>query len=257
MRNCVRCAHDATATRGRYDSCMIEPRLLRPEFLSSAAAAGVMFDLQADQHPTVVSGWNQSRLTLHDRGTHFGFAHSGETTLISEHGTFLLRHGMYFAVPGPAEVQGTGAGFVASRVDYRGFFHVGGPVEETGRLRYIDGCSDSLLIAPVMHGDPCLNLLHIPPHTNQTAHTHPSLRTGMVISGEGSCRTPQEDVPLTPGLVFVIPSNRLHSFHTQEQSLRIVAWHPDSDFGPTHGHHPMVNRTLVDGRPVNATGEEP
>ncbi len=108
-----------------------------------------------------------------------------------------------------------------------------------------------------MHGDPCLNLLHIPPHTNQTAHTHPSLRTGMVVSGGGLCRTPRQDVLLTPGLVFVIPPNQLHSFHTQDRSLRIIAWHPDSAFGPTHAHHPMVNRTLVDGRPVNATGERP
>ncbi len=110
---------------------MIEPRLLQPEFLSSAASAGLMFDLQSDQHPTIVSGWNQSRLTLAD-GTHFGFAHSGETNLSSEHGTFPLSPGMYFSVPGPADVQGTGAGFVASRVDYCGFFHIGALSKKLG-----------------------------------------------------------------------------------------------------------------------------
>jgi hypothetical protein len=25
----------------------------------------------------------------------------------------------------------------------------------------------------------------------------------------------------------------------------VIAYHPDSDFGPTHENHPMVNRTIV------------
>ena len=32
-------------------------------------------------------------------------------------------------------------------------------------------------------GDPCLNLLHIPPSTRQSAHTHPSIRVGLIVSG--------------------------------------------------------------------------
>ena len=39
----------------------------------------------------------------------------------------------------------------------------------------------------------------------------------------------------------------LHSFFTRGEALDVLAWHPDSDFGPTHDHHPMVNRTMVDG----------
>ena len=31
----------------------------------------------------------------------------------------------------------------------------------------------------------------------------------------------------------------------------VIAYHPDSDFGPTDDDHPMVNRTIVDGVPVN------
>ena len=137
----------------------------------------------------------------------------------------------------------------------RGLFQIGGPVEETGRLRYIDGCSDTLLIAPPMLGDPCLNLLHIPPGTHQTEHTHPSLRVGIVVDGAGVCRTPDGETPLTPGLVFAIRTDGRHSFHTEDTALRIVAWHPDSDFGPTHAQHPMLNRTLVNGQPVNAAGD--
>jgi hypothetical protein len=29
--------------------------------------------------------------------------------------------------------------------------------------------------------------------------------------------------------------------------LRVIAYHPDSDFGPTHEDHPMINRTMVGG----------
>jgi len=159
---------------------------------------------------------------------------------------------MYFSVPGNMTVEGSGCGFGASLDKYRGMFQLGGPVEESGRLRYIDGCSDTLLIAPPMLGDPCLNLLHIPRGTGQTPHTHPSLRVGMVLAGAGICRTPDGDVRLSPGLVFAIRADGLHSFHTGEHPLRIVAWHPDSDFGPTHESHPMLNRTLVSGRPINA-----
>jgi hypothetical protein len=228
----------------------------QPVFLTSTLSTGPMFDFRSDQHPAMVAGWSRSDLCLDDCGTHFGFVHSGRTTFSTNNGVFDLKAGMYFAVPGTAEIQGTGGGgFVASRIGYRGFFLIGGPIEQTGRLRYINDCTDSLLLGPVTKGDPCLNLLHIPPDTNQTAHTHPSLRIGMIVGGEGFCRTPEGNVPMTPGLVFVIRTGGLHSFHTREQSLRIVAWHPDSDFGPTHEHHPMRNRTLINGHPINATGE--
>jgi hypothetical protein len=29
--------------------------------------------------------------------------------------------------------------------------------------------------------------------------------------------------------------------------MDIVAFHPDSDFGPMHDDHPMINRTIIDG----------
>ena len=47
-------------------------------------------------------------------------------------------------------------------------FQVGGPIEAMGRLRYIDGCTDSLLIPPWRRGEACLNHLHIPPGVEQT-----------------------------------------------------------------------------------------
>jgi hypothetical protein len=206
---------------------------------------GTAVDLRSDPYPTIVYTWKMPQaLELPAIGTHFGFVQTGPTELDSPTGPMRLAAGMYFAVPGSVRLRG-GSGLVITREGYRGFFHIGGPVEKTGRLRYIDGCTDSLLIPPVLLGDPCLNLLHIPPGTRQSAHTHPSIRVGLIVSGSGECVTPTERHLLRPGLGFAIWPGALHSFHTHDEALRVIAYHPDSDFGPTHECHPMVNRTIL------------
>jgi hypothetical protein len=215
-------------------------------FTSYPLRHGLLEDLRADTFPTVLSAWVDHTLPLSPSGTHFGFVHAGPATLHCPSGTFTVGSGMYFAVPGAMHVAG-GTGLVITRLGYEGFFHLGGPVEATGRLRYIDGCTDSLLVAPVQKGDPCLNLLHLPPGTRQTAHTHPSLRIGLVVRGAGQCVTPEGCVALVPGLAFIIRTGALHCFHTDDEPLVVLAYHPDSDFGPTHEDHPMINRTLVPG----------
>ena len=85
-----------------------------------------------------------------------------------------------------------------------------------------------------------------PPHTQQTPHTHPSLRVGLVVRGAGQCVTPNDRTPLEPGRVFIIRADGLHCFHTNTSELLIVAYHPDSDFGPTDTLHPMINRTILE-----------
>lgn len=221
---------------------------------------GLLEDMSDGPLPTTVSGWDSGVLSLASGMTHFGFVCQGRSTLRCAVGQFELTAGMYFRVgcseaqegesPGAtsqAAVGGAGRGIVLSRHDEQGLFMLGGPIEDTGRLRYIDGCTDSLLIPPVIRGDACLNLLHIPPYTHQTQHTHPSLRAGVIVRGRGRCITPSRSVDLVPGCVFVIPADSLHSFHTEDQPLLVIAFHPDSDCGPTHEDHPMVNRTIVDG----------
>ncbi len=204
-------------------------------------------DLRANPFPTQVTTWNgDGPLELPATGTHLGFVLSGPVELTSESGTFHLRSGMYFSIAGRATLRG-GQGLVVTREAYRGFFHLGGPIEETGRLRYIDGCTDSLLIPPVKLGDACLNLLHIPPNTRQSAHTHPSIRVGLIVQGSGVCVTPDARFSLRPGVAFVIAADQLHSFHTDREPLLVIAYHPDSDFGPTDECHPMVNRTILPG----------
>jgi quercetin dioxygenase-like cupin family protein len=97
----------------------------------------------------------------------------------------------------------------------------------------------------VLKGDPCLNLLYLPPGTRQTPHTHPSLRVGLVVRGAGRCLSPAGPVALAPGRAFVIRAGAPHCFHTDDEPLAVVAYHPDSDFGPTHEDHPMINRTVT------------
>jgi hypothetical protein len=157
---------------------------------------------------------------------------------------FSLRAEHYLTAPGPASIAG-GAGLAIVLANYRSVRQLGGPLEPAGRLRYVDGCSDTLLVCPPRLGEPCLNHLHIPAQTDQSEHTHPSLRVGVIARGRGVCRTPAGDVPLTQGLGWLIPSGLRHSFITREQALDVFAWHPDSDFGPTDEDHPMINRTLL------------
>lgn len=183
--------------------------------------------------------------------THFGFVDGGEVELHGPDGTtHQLTEGMYFSVPDEFVLSTQDAdarGIIVSRLGYKGFFQVGGPIEETGRLEYIDGCTDSLLIPPVIKGDACLNLLHFPPGIDQTAHTHPSMRIGLITGGEGWCRIDEERKKLEPGVLFSIQPEGLHAFMTEDSEMTVIAYHPDSDTGPEHDDHPMVNRTIVDG----------
>ena len=165
---------------------------------------------------------------------------------------------MYFSVPSALEIEG-GSGIIVSRLDYHGFFSLGGPIESVGRLRYIDGCSDSLIIPPVRRGDPCLNHLHFPPQIAQTRHAHSSVRVGAVIRGEGRCVVPANDdgtgpdveFPLVAGKIFIIPASGHHGFFTGDCTMDVIGYHPDSDTGPDDDDHPMINRTLVDGVPAS------
>lgn len=153
-------------------------------------------------------------------------------------------------------MNGHGKWVIIQRIGYDAPYMLGGPIEEKGRLKYIDGCSDSLLLSPLKKGDPCMNHLHFPKNINQTMHTHPTLRAGIVARGEGICRWIDEagqlhHTPLRPGLIWVIPPDVKHAFQTFDKAMDVIAYHPDSDFGPTDEEHPMINRTYVNGISAN------
>jgi hypothetical protein len=129
---------------------------------------------------------------LLDGGTHFGYVLDGDPLELElpDGRRYPLYARAYFCVPGRAALRGAGRVEIITRHGYQGMLVIGGRVEPWGRLRYIDGCTDTVLVPPVRRGDPCLNALYFPPHTRQTQHVHPSLRAGVVIAGAGTCKTP-------------------------------------------------------------------
>lgn len=206
-------------------------------------------DVEIDLGGNLLQAMTPHNMTAIQRGSVFGYVAEGTCEILTDHtGAILhLTAGFYFSVRAPATLLHTSAkGILVHRRDYCSFLHIG-VIEHEGRLRYIDGCTDSLLIPPIKRGDPCLNLLYFPPGIDQTMHTHPSERIGMILSGKGICITPDDEIPLKPGMLFCIHPNGQHKFRTVTSDMRVLAYHPDSDFGPTDEDHPMINRTMVDG----------
>ena len=216
------------------------------------------------QFPSYLSAW-QEGVALAETDTHFLYCMKTESTAgvatlefqdrLGNYHTYPMVAGMYAVVPGSAFIAG-GRGLIMSRQNWLGLFSIGGPAEQEGRLKYIDGCTDSLLISPIKMGDPCLNLLYFPPGIDQTRHTHPSDRIGMVMSGQGKCHYWEDDIEhiirLTTNLIFCIHTDGIHKFSTPYgDHMRVLAYHPDSDYGPTDQFHPMINRTIVDGVSAN------
>lgn len=210
----------------------------------------IVEDFSQSQFPTLFRTWQNNVIELPNTGTHFGYVCHGSSDLSCQDkiGMFSLRSGMYFCLPGRGTVGGeNSSGIVITRLDYRGVFNLGGPIESQGRFAYIDGGTSSLLIPPIMLGDPCLNAMYFPPQIHQTLHTHPSDRIGVVVAGMGELETPQTSTNVQPNTIFYIPANQQHKFRTSENSLTLVVFHPESDAGFTHRNHPMLQRTMVNG----------
>lgn len=221
---------------------------------------GLIADYSDTPHPTKVYGFAaRQKLTIDEpRSTAYGFvAGPGPVSFVVDGEYLEVKVGQFFCLPSARRItvgpEG-GMGFLALRLGYMGIRLVGGPVEDVGRLRYIDGCSDTLLVSPPVKGDPCFNLLHFPVGITQTKHTHPTVRAGMIHRGVGRCITEEGESPLLPGHVFLLAPDAVHAFLTDAhpRGMTLTVYHPDSDFGPTHEDHPMLNRTIVGG--VSAKG---
>lgn len=204
-----------------------------------------LIEADPDCGTAIVTSVNGSHREIFTDSTSYGMVCS-DGQLLTAHGKYILKAGMYFVAVGQCEVRAKHA-VVVERVGYKGLPLVGGPVERSGRLRYIDGCTDTLLIGPPVLGDPCLNLLHFPKNIKQTMHTHPSLRCGITLSGRGRAIFPDGEVPLGPGSCWFLQTGGQHAFFTDDSELLVSAWHPDTDTGPSHHDHPMLNRTIVKG----------
>lgn len=186
-------------------------------------------------------------------GTTFGYVLNGSATIIANDQSWPVREGNYFAIHGMFDIADGDALnlWSVTKLGYR-CMPMMGQVESNGRLSYIDGCSDSVLVSMPRYGDPVLNYLHFPTGIYQTQHTHPSIRMGVVISGEGEAFQEKSNYhdgwvkPLKKGCIFMLTEQELHSFRTSSSHMDIIAFHPDSDTGPTDENHSMINRTYID-----------
>jgi hypothetical protein len=189
-------------------------------------------------------------------GTCFGFVAAGAATIGDAHSETRLSKGQWFCMPKGCQISALDPDtrvVISQKTGFTGLRAFGGPIEPLGRLKYIDRCSDTLLAPPPLLGDPCLNHLHFPLGIEQTEHTHPSVRCGVVAGGSGWCETPYGESAREPGLAFLIPTDGRHRFVTDTEPMDVIAYHPDTDWGPTDEEHPMVNRTLVGGKKIDNT----
>lgn len=182
---------------------------------------------------------------VHDKSFYYGFVVSETCSVKNENFSATLSPGMYFSLNSGFELNAHGTVVLFKRLNYTGLNSTGGPVEPIGRQKYIDGCTSTLLLAPAHLGDSCFNYLYFPPNTIQSKHFHPSLRFGVVTGGNGFCHTSNDKIKLEKGDCFYLEENEEHYFSSQQDALSVVAYHPDSDWGPTHEAHPMLNRTIL------------
>lgn len=193
--------------------------------------------------------------TFRGGASYIGVLTSGRAVIHSETRTIYVSAGEFFTrfIPFGNSLQVCGGPFKMMLVEapsYEIQTIYAGAIDirpNSGRLKYIDGCSDTLLVCPAKLGEPCLNVLYFPPFTNQTYHTHPSHRMGVVLQGQGTaCLSEIETLPLQKDTVFFLDKDTEHCFKTETSGMIVVVWHPDSDFGPEDENHPMLNKTIID-----------
>lgn len=207
-------------------------------------------DLRNTMYPCMGTKVFNESYTATPYSTVYGYVIAGTVNLPN---SWVAKEGEYFSYAVRSE-QATfvaaGSAIFIEKLGYSGQNNLGGPIEESGRLCYIDGCSDSLLIYPSRQGDPSLNLLYFPPGIDQTYHIHPSVRLGVVVRGKGMSTLRHETIDLEVGDMFCIEEREYHRFRTDDNStLTVIAFHPDGDWGPTDQNHTMLNRTYItDGK---------
>jgi quercetin dioxygenase-like cupin family protein len=117
---------------------------------------------------------------------------------------------------------------------------------EMGNLSYMDGGTNTTAVNPGRLGDPVVNYVHFPAGMEQTLHTHPSHRVGMVLKGRGLIELDNSEFPLNQGDVFFMQRNVLHNFMCPYgEDVVLFVFAPDSGTGPTDEVNPLKIRTYV------------
>lgn len=171
----------------------------------------------------------------------------GDSIIHIDDKNYHLEKGQYFGlnIKNFCKIFTSSKIFVVCRLGYI-TPNVLGWIEKKGRLTYIDGCSDTILVYPSRMGDPSLNLLYFPKNINQSFHTHPSLRFGCIVDGYGiGDLEDDESMILNQGNMFCLDQQQKHRFKTEENYMTVIAFHPDGDWGPTDHNHIMINRTYL------------
>ena len=185
---------------------------------------------------------------LETEGSFWIMSDGGKATLDNEmainSATWVSSGHQHVNVQGPALVIDN-PGFAFSETKVASF-----KSGELGQLSYIDGCSNTNLVDPMRNGDPCINYLYFPPGIDQTWHTHPSVRVGYILSGQGyACiknGDAEEELTLTPGKMFILHRHAKHRFRTDgDQHMSLMVYHPDSEDGPRDENNPMKSRTYI------------
>jgi len=180
---------------------------------------------------------------LDQTGTYFVIADSAELTTPS-----LSARGAFGAVVTAGRLQGSAV------IIHMPGLHLAQAAAivaagQPGDLSYIDGCSNSVVVTAARNGDPCLNYLYFPRGIKQTMHTHPSLRIGLVLSGQGRADYLHNgqlvSTVLTAGDHFVLDRHVLHRFCTDQSDMSLMVFHPDSEDGPRDENNPMKTRTYL------------
>jgi len=210
---------------------------------------GLIFDEGESSLPSKLLGYTTETMDNSfgsKFSTVYGYVQEGDITIsYKQEYLFNVPEGFYFCIVGEFKIIGKGRCVLFERIGVRGVFQIGGPLEKIGRVAYISGCSDSLLVFPPRIGDPCMNCLWFPRHVRQTMHIHPTVRFAIVTKGNGRCVTPEGELPLKEGYVFKLKPMSQHCFFTDKEEMTIITYHPDSDWGPTDDQHPMLNKTLI------------
>ncbi len=211
--------------------------------------SGATLDATLTMYPSRLEVHTDACRLTRPCSTSYEFVVRGRAKIASEGLEVSAGEGMYFCIPGELELQVDGLVVCVERIGFRGVAQCG-VIEREGRLSYIDGCSDTVLVAPPRLGDPVLNHLHFPAGIVQSVHSHPSIRLGVVARGSGVAYGPGAskawERELSPGGVFLLSAHELHAFRTNPASgMDVIAFHPDSDWGPTDENHPMRNRTYL------------
>jgi hypothetical protein len=219
---------------------------------------GYTIDRRDSEHPSRIVVASGMYSHLDPMATMYWYSLAGTARIRTKGFDVTADVGTFGACPGPFDVVCQGLVIMFERISYRGLVSAG-RLEDRGRLAFMDGCSDTVLIAPPQAGDPVLNHLHIPSTVKQSPHFHTSDRLGVVTGGSGVAWIGRDDVSevrLQRGSIFCVEAHEVHSFETNEESLDIVVFHPDSDWGPTDAVHPMRTRSVL-LPPETPSGDSP